>query len=754
MNSSEVLSRIRESVRNRFEVSRRVLSFDEYFELASQNPYLVLRDAAHYVRDAIEFFGTREVDVRGKKQKRFKAFDLEFHHNPERPECLIGHEAVQARIHQILTGFSRTGRSNRLVVLHGPNGSAKTSFLRCLSQAVEAYAKEDAGAVYCFSWVFPHDSFEKPSMGIGSTREISSTDQSFARLEQEKIGAILRSELHENPLFLLPKEDRTSIFKSWMDNCPEPDRQRLSSLQSHFLEGELSHKNTLILEALLNEAGGDMKKILRHIRVERFYLSKRFRRGLVTVEPQFGVDATVRQVTLDRSVANLPPSLQSLNLFQLEGDLVDGNRGFIEYNDFLKRPVEHFKYLLGTCESGSVNLGHVVAFLDTIFFATTDERHLEAFREHPEYGSFKARLEFVRVPYLLRVSEEERIYREVARTVAGSKELLPHTTHILALWAVMSRLKRPMLKNKSAVLTKILEAMTPLQKADLYDRAQLPDGLSEEERRELKGHVEELAEESQSQPYYEGMLGASARELKGLLQAAAQNEYFSTLGPNAVFSELRKLVKRPMDFEYLRLEPNHGFHAFEDMIEVVRKRWLDLVDEEIRQVLGLQESKQFEDTLNRYITHITAKTRGERIRNRITGKDEAPDSDLMHEFETMMGQTNDAEAFRKNLISRLGAWSVDNKGRDFTKGIPYGEVFPELIEKLENRHHQSQLGVIKSMAESMLDVDVLASNAKLNGLSESAQLALKAYKGMQEKFGYGPRGAKEALVELMKSRYV
>jgi hypothetical protein len=33
-------------------------------------------------------------------------------------------------------------------------------------------------------------------------------------------------------------------------------------------------------------------------------------------------------------------------------------------------------------------------------------------------------------------------------------------------------------------------------------------------------------------------------------------------------------------------------------------------------------------------------------------------------------------------------------------------------------------------------------------------MAKKAYVGLQEKFGYGPLGAKEALVELLKNRYV
>jgi predicted Ser/Thr protein kinase len=704
--------------------------------------------------DAIESFGTQEIMIRGNPVRRYKIFDQPF---LEHPQPVVGQEGVQSRLVQILRGFARAGKSNKLIVLHGPNGSAKSTFVRNLIEGIEAYSKSEGGCLFHFSWVFPHDTYEKTSLGIGARRESEPSDTtSFAKLDPSKIGAIVRSELHENPIYLIPREDRKALFDEWIRNTRTPDeRGRLESLRDLFLKSELSHKNALIFEALLNEHGGDFKKVVRHVRVERLYFSKRLRKGLVTVEPQFGVDASIRQVTLDRSMANLPPALQSLNLFQLEGDLIDGNRGIIEYNDFLKRPIEHFKYLLGTCETGSVNLAHVVAYLDTIFVATTDERHLEAFREHPEYPGFKSRLEFIKVPYLLRYSQEERIYTETARTSAGPKELMPHTTRVLALWAVLTRLKRPLLKNKSSALTRVLENLAPLAKAKLYDSGELPERLSDEERRELKGHLEELIDEQQNQPYYEGLLGASARELKVVLQVAAQNEQFPTLGPNAVLSELRRMVKRPMDFEYLRLEPNHGYHAFEDMIDTVRQEWLDWVDREMRESLGLQDDKQFSDYLARYLTHVTHNIRGEKIKNRITGRNEEADDTLMHEFENFIGVSGDIDDFRKNLISRLGAWTVEHPHRDIGRTLPYAEIFPDLMEKLRNKHHEQQIAKIRAMGEHLIDVNALANEvASGTSLSESAQMAIRAYRGLQERFHYGPLGAKEALVELIKAKYV
>jgi predicted Ser/Thr protein kinase len=643
--------------------------------------------------------------------------------------------------------------------MHGPNGSAKSSLVRILYDGIEGYSQREEGMSFSFSWVFPHDSYDRRTLGIGPKATENFAD-SYARLEQDQIGAIVRSELSENPLYLVPRAEREALFDSWLSTATSPsERKQLEICRESFLRAELSHKNSLIFEALMNNYGGDISKVLRHVRVERFYLSTRLRKGLVTIEPQLAVDAGMRQVTLDRSLANLPASLQSLNLFQLEGHLVDGNRGMVEFNDLLKRPIEHFKYLLSTSETGTLSLGGILVFLDTVFIGSTNDRQLEAFREHPEYNSFKARIELVKVPYLLRFSEEEKIYLDTARKAAGGKEIVPHTTKLLALWAVAARLKKPLLKNKNALLSKVLESLSPIDKALIYDNGEVPESLSEEQRRELRGHIEELAAEHQRLPYYEGLLGPSARELKALLQITAQNDQFPTLSPNAIFAELRELVKRPQDFEYLRQESMGLYHNFEGLIEEVRKVWLDWVEEEMRESLDLEQNHQLREFLKNYVFHTTHHVRGEKIRNRVTGKSEDPDASLMKEFEQLAAVPAGASAeFRKNIIARLGAWSVDNSKRIMGDELPYVEIFPDLMEKLVGHFRESQNSKIRSMGALVLDLKeieaVTHASSDAQQLSESRQMLMKVYKGLQERFGYGPKGAQEALVELIKARYV
>jgi predicted Ser/Thr protein kinase len=366
-------------------------------------------------------------------------------------------------------------------------------------------------------------------------------------------------------------------------------------------------------------------------------------------------------------------------------------------------------------------------------------------------------MEFIRVPYLLRVSDEKEIYKETLEKLKNSKEVLPHTLEILALWAVMTRLKKPLFKGKSPSLAKILDSLTPLEKALLYENVEVPERLSDEERRELRGHAETLVTEHQSLPFYEGLMGASARELKVLLQLASTESSFPTLGPPALFQELSELIQKPQDYEYLRIEPNQGYHNYESMIEWARVAWLDHVESEMLSCLNFDRETQIQEFLARYLTHVTHDVRKEKVRNRHTGKVEDPDHTLMSDFESSIGISAESlEDFRKNLVTRLGAWSIENPERDPQKALPYSVIFPDLLSKVRSRFRTEDESKIRALGAAILDVrafDSALATSDQSTLPEGLRYAITAYQGLQEKFGYGPLGAKESLTALVRARY-
>src|SRR5688572_7678677 len=112
---------------------------EEYLDLVFSHPDRYTRDAARYLKGCFDFFGYEDVPRPWGAVRRWKLFDLAFadgRSGQRRSDHLVGHEAIQGEFYRILSNFVREGRPNRLVLLHGPNGSAKSTFAHALMSAL------------------------------------------------------------------------------------------------------------------------------------------------------------------------------------------------------------------------------------------------------------------------------------------------------------------------------------------------------------------------------------------------------------------------------------------------------------------------------------------------------------------------------------------------------------------------------------------------------------------------------------------
>ncbi|HIA04557.1 MAG TPA: serine protein kinase PrkA, partial [Myxococcales bacterium] len=479
MKASDYLDRLGQQLSDEFEAKRRVMSFEEYLDLFVSTPRGHARSAAQYMLDCFHYFGESEIETALGPVRRWNLFDAPFDDGRDK---LVGQEAVQDAIYRIVTNFTRQRVVNKMILLHGPNGSAKSSLLACLGRALEAYSLTDEGAIYHFNWVFPSRKVSKKQLGFGGEAGVAAGTESYAYLDEEEVDARIPGDLRDHPLLLLPLEERQRLLEKHLSDAEDSDEFRVAD---HLRHGELSPRNRQISELLYNNYRGDLRRMLQHVQVERFFISRRYRRAAVTVEPQLQVDASVRQLTGDRSLTSLPQVLQSTTLYEPFGDLVDAHRGLIEYNDLLKRPLESFKYLLSTCEKSNVSLTNQILHLDLLFFASSNETHLNAFKEYPDWPSFKARIELVRVPYIRDYRLEKQIYDEQIGSHTVQKPLAPHTTYVAALWAVLTRLKKAQPDRYPKNLRGTIASLTPIQKAELYSSGAAPLGLSMDKARLL-----------------------------------------------------------------------------------------------------------------------------------------------------------------------------------------------------------------------------------------------------------------------------
>jgi len=116
----------------------------------------------------------------------------------------------------------RYGTERRVILLHGPVGSSKSTIARLLKRGLEDYSRTPEGALYTFHWALPPE------------------------LEQIAGGqASFRCPMHEEPLHLIPPDWRERALISLGVNTPDQERVRV--------DGDLDGLERLVDRAL--EAG-------------------------------------------------------------------------------------------------------------------------------------------------------------------------------------------------------------------------------------------------------------------------------------------------------------------------------------------------------------------------------------------------------------------------------------------------------------------------------------------------------------------
>lgn len=749
MDARRWLDAIGTGVRGAFVESRSILSFEEYLQTFLDAPRQQARGAAQYLLDALGHYGSEERDTPVGRVRRWRLFDLPFE-PPPRAHRIAGQEEVQAAIVRALGNFVRAGRVDKLILLHGPNGSAKSSIVSALVHGMEAYSRLPEGALYRFSWVFPRDRQKAGGGGLGfGPRDADGGEPStFAHLEGDALDARLGCPVRDHPLLLLPRAERRRLLE---ERCRPAPREGAGEgdfvLPDVLVEGELCHTCRQIHDALLAAYHGDWRKVLRHVQVERFYVSARYQEAAVTVEPQRSVDAGCRQVTADRNAAQLPPALHGVALLEPAGPLVAANRGVIEYADLLKRPLESFKYLLGVSETGRISLEHLVLQLDVVLLASANEKQLGAFKELPEFASFKGRLELVRVPYLRRASVEREIYEQQVTAAAVGRHVAPHATEVAAEWAVLTRLRRPAADRCADEAQDLVAELAPLEKLRLYDAGRAPDRFGLAQARLLRQHAPALYHATDAAPSYEGRTGASAREVKTALLNAAQAPGTRCLTPFAVLAELQAICGDRTVYDFLGQEPMDGYHDHEAFVRVVEAELLDRIDDEVKDALGIVSEDQYRALFERYVTLVSHWLTGERVRNRVTGASEPADEERMLELERIvMAPGDDRGDFRRSLVAAVGAWRLDHPDAR----IDYRTLFPDLFRRLRDHAHAERQRQLRRAREDVLRW-LSDERGALDGRARAQVEAALAT--LRERYGYCDACAREAILFLMRRRY-
>jgi serine protein kinase len=144
-------------------------SFEEYLDLVRRRPQ-VTRNAYQRLYDMVLSHGVEEYIDNKKKLVRYKFFRDEHHGGKD---AIFGLDVPLMRLMNVLKSAAQGyGTERRIILLHGPVGSAKSTIARLLKAGVEAYSRTPEGALYTYlldaarapgsSWPAASDTFHSP----------------------------------------------------------------------------------------------------------------------------------------------------------------------------------------------------------------------------------------------------------------------------------------------------------------------------------------------------------------------------------------------------------------------------------------------------------------------------------------------------------------------------------------------------------------------------------------------------------------
>lgn len=229
-------------------------SFDDYLELVKTNPRIT-RNAFQRMYDMIILAGTESYKDAKKEITHYKFFD-DIPNNGK--DAVFGLDISLMKLVNVLKSAALGyGTEKRVILLHGPVGSAKSTICRVLKKEIEEYSKTNQGAMYTFEWVDE----------AGKLGHIFGEDV-----------RVFESPMHEEPLLLIPEKMRSKIF------------QRINKASgSEFkvnVEGEICPPSRFIFSALMDHYNGEIVSVLNHVRVKRLALSEADRIGIGTFQPK------------------------------------------------------------------------------------------------------------------------------------------------------------------------------------------------------------------------------------------------------------------------------------------------------------------------------------------------------------------------------------------------------------------------------------------------------------------------------------
>ncbi|WP_332697641.1 PrkA family serine protein kinase [Halalkalibacter lacteus] len=478
----------------------------------------------------------------------------------------------------------------RLLLLMGPVSGGKSTIVMLLKKGLERYTRTDEGAVY----------------------------------------AIKGCPMHEEPLHLIPESLRPEVEKEFGVK----------------IEGSLC---PICRMRLKEEYGGNMEAMP----VERIVFSEENRVGIGTFAPSDPKSQDISDLTgsIDFSTIGQYGSESDPRAYRFDGELNKANRGLMEFQEMLKCDEKFLWNLLSLTQEGNFKAGRFALIsADELIVAHTNETEYRNFISNKKNEALHSRILVMRIPYNLKVSQEERIYDKlIKKSDLHHMHIAPHSLRTAATFSILTRLEPSKKTN-----------MDLLKKMYLYD-GETVEGYMDKD-------VEELKQEAEN----EGMFGIDPRYVLNRISSALMKDDKTCINALDILKSLKDGLDQHPSITSDEKERTLKF------ITIARQEYDDLAKNEVQRAFVYSFEESAKSLLDNYLDNVEVYCHGHKMKDPITGEEMDPDEKLMRSIEAQIEVSENAKkAFREEILIRISLYA--RKGQTFDYSSHKG--LKEAIEK-------------------------------------------------------------------------
>jgi serine protein kinase len=478
----------------------------------------------------------------------------------------------------------------RVLLLYGPPSSGKSQLVILLKRGLEVYTQTDAGAIY----------------------------------------AIADCPQHEDPLNLMP----------------HPLRKDFQAETGIHIEGELCPLCALHLR---EEYQGDIYRVP----VKRLFFSEKERMGIGTFVPSDPKSQDISELvgSIDLSTVGDYGSESDPRAYRFDGELNVANRGLMEFIEMLKADERFLYVLLTLSQEKNIKTGRFpLIYADECVISHTNETEFNEFLGNKKSEALHDRMIMVRIPYNLKVSQEERIYQKLLRaTSLEGVHMAPHTLRVAAIFAVLSRLEEPK-----------MSGLTLLKKLKLYDGEDV-DGFRQKDIKQIKEQTER-----------EGMDGISPRFIINRVSASLIKPDTRCINPIDVLRALKDGIEQQSQFKKADRE------RYANLIADARREYDEIARTDVQKAFFVSFEKEALTLLDNYLDNVEAYLDQSKLIDPITGEEVPPNEKLLRSIEEKVQvPEHGKDSFRNEIFRKVAMANRHGETFDYTTH----EKLKEAIEK-------------------------------------------------------------------------